>query len=46
MNTTYAEAAYFDGHPCKHVADYEEHQKRERARTHAIRALDRRAAGR
>lgn len=24
MKPLYAEAAYFDGHPCKHVADYEE----------------------
>lgn len=33
----YAEAAYFDGHHCAHVAAWEEHRRLQRLR----RALDR-----
>ena len=31
MTTTHAEAAYFDGHHCQHVADWLDHQRRQRA---------------
>lgn len=31
----YSEAAYFDGHPCKHVADWEEAKRIERLRRQA-----------
>lgn len=38
MNAPYAEAAYFDGHHVQHIADYQEHQRLERAREQARRA--------
>jgi hypothetical protein len=35
----YSEAAYFDGHPCKHVADYKEHQRLARISARARRLV-------
>lgn len=38
----YSEAAYFDGNHCAHCAARDEHNRLERKRTEARRALDRR----
>lgn len=35
----YAEAAYFDGHPCQHVADWMEYKRVERLRRNAENAF-------
>lgn len=34
----YAEMAYFDKHPCKHVADWQEYKRLKRLRAQADRA--------
>lgn len=41
-SSSYAEAAYFDGEHCQHIADWEESKRLARKRTEAIKALDRR----
>lgn len=38
----YSEAAYFDGNHCAHCAARDEHNRLQRIRVQAIRALDRR----
>lgn len=45
----YSEAAYFEGHPCQHVADYLEAKRLERKRrdaVQAVRLVERRRNGR
>jgi hypothetical protein len=46
LNTSYSEAAYFDGNHCQHVVAREEHLRLQRIRTNAIKALDRRSVRR
>ncbi len=42
----YSEAAYFDGNHCAHCAARDEHNRIERKRTEARKALDRRTVRR
>ncbi len=42
----YAEAAYFDGHYCAHVAAWEEHRRLQRLRAQARLVLERRTGSR
>lgn len=42
----YAEAAYFDGDHCAHVAAREEHRRLQRIRKQARLAIERRTGGR
>jgi hypothetical protein len=45
-NMLYSEAAYFDGNHCAHCAARDEHNRIERKRTEARKALDRRTVRR
>lgn len=42
----YAEAAYFDGNHCQHVATWEEHKRLARIRKQAAGIIERRRNGR
>lgn len=42
----YAEAAYFEGNHCQHVAAYEEAKRLERIRNESRRMIERRRNGR
>lgn len=42
----YAEASYFDGNHCQHVAAWEEHKRLTRIRKHAVAAVERRTGSR
>jgi hypothetical protein len=42
----YAEAAYFDGNHCQHVADYHEARRLARIRAESRRLIERRRNGR